>query len=52
MDIINRLEGLLEKDQIVARNWNEYGEDIERDIEEAINEIERLRSLVVDKPNK
>jgi hypothetical protein len=52
MDIINRLEGLLEKDQIVARNWNEYGEDIERDIEEAINEIERLRELVVDKIEK
>lgn len=48
MDIIKRLEKWLEKDQIVARDWNEDGFSIDGDIELAIEEIKRLRHLTTN----
>ncbi|MDO9463782.1 MAG: hypothetical protein Q7J67_00535 [bacterium] len=51
MDIVERLKGILKKDQLLARDWDEYGDDIECEIEDAIEEIERLRisHLNIDK---
>ena len=46
MDIVDRLKKWLEKDQVIARNWNENGFSIDGDIELAIEEIERLRKLL------
>jgi len=43
MDIIERLEKWLEKDQVVARDWGENGFSIDGDIEDAIDEIKKLR---------
>ena len=45
MDIVDRLKKWLEKDQVIARNWDENGFSIDGDIELAIEEIERLRHL-------
>lgn len=45
MDIIERLEKWLEKDQIIARDWGEDEFPIDGDIELAIDEIKRLRHL-------
>lgn len=46
MDILDRLEKWLKKDQIIARNWDENGYSIDGDIEDAIEEIKRLRQLI------
>ena len=51
VDIIEKLEDSLKKDQIVARDWHEDGVSIDADIEDAIEEIKRLRKLILDANN-
>ena len=50
-DIIDTLEEILKKDQIIARNWAENGVSIDVNIEDAISEIKRLRKLIQDANN-
>jgi len=49
VDILERLEKWLEKDQIVARNWNEDGFSIDGDIEDAVEEIKQLRYYLTNR---
>lgn len=44
MDITERLEKILEKDQVIARNFNQREIMINADIEAAIAEIRMLRA--------
>lgn len=47
-DIVERLEKWLEKDQVVAYDWDEEGFAIDGDIEMAIEEIKRLRKEIME----
>ena len=47
MDIVERLKRILKKDQLLARDWDEYGDDIECEIMDAVEEIERLRTAIL-----